>query len=246
MTEEEFRRLQGYYYAMQQVLSSIPSTNVTEVVDKGSYDIIKMEVEQIETAFPGILPPFNEENFFAHVGHRGHSAWYRLHALRLYVGAAVGRLKGATEVFDTAPVTQKRNFAYINDAEVRAIIMRDYDELQRAYVTNCWKSVIIVCGGSIEAILLDLLKHNETLAKSATAAPQQNDLMRWNLSHLIEVAVELKLVGKGIGTLSHSIREYRNLIHPGVEVRNCLSFGHEEARIAMEVLHLLDRELTPE
>jgi hypothetical protein len=245
MTQEDLRRLRSYYHALlghERTLAAIPSTNVTEVVDEGLYRVIETEVQEINTAFPGILPPFRHENFFSHDVGRG--KWYRLHALRVYVGAAAGRLKGAIEDTDSAPVTQQRAFAYVNDAAVRTIIIRDYDELQRAYVAKCWKAVILLCGGSIEAILLDLLKGNEPTAKGAAAAPKQADLTRWDLSDLINVAVELKLVGAGIEKLSHSVRGYRNLIHPGVELRNQLSFDHEEARIALEVLHLLDRELS--
>jgi hypothetical protein len=90
----------------------------------------------IETAFHSILLPFYQENFFAHVGHGSRGSWYRLHALRLSVGNGVGKLKGATEVSDTAPAIQKHNFAYINDAEVGAIIMRDYDET----ISGAWSN----------------------------------------------------------------------------------------------------------
>ncbi len=44
--------------------------------------------------------------------------------------------------------------------------------------------------------------------------------------------------------LSHSVRQYRNLIDPGNELRQQLLFGHEEARIALEILNMVDRELT--
>lgn len=42
---------------------------------------------------------------------------------------------------------------------------------------------------------------------------------------------------------AHSVREYRNLVHPGREVRENLSFGREEAAIALEVLRILVRDL---
>jgi hypothetical protein len=54
----------------------------------------------------------------------------------------------------------------------------------------------------------------------------------------------MKLVTPGVEKLSHSIREYRNLIHPGNEVRNQLHFDAEEARIALEVLSIVHRDLS--
>jgi hypothetical protein len=142
------------------------------------------------------------------------------------------------------PVTEERQFAFVSDSALRTIIERDYAEIQKAYISECWKSVIILCGGAIEAILTDLLIQNETAAKAAESAPKNSDIIRWDLSNLIGVAVELSLVSAGIEKLSHSIREYRNLVHPGNELRNKLRFDAEEAKIAVEVLNIVHRDLS--
>lgn len=63
------------------------------------------------------------------------------------------------------------------------------------------------------------------------------------MADLINVAVELKLVSAGVEKLSHPIREFRNLIHPGNEIRNDLQFGQEEARIALEGINIVHRNL---
>jgi len=95
----------------------------------------------------------------------------------------------------------------------------------------------------IEAILADLLQQHATAALSAKNAPKQPDVGRWDLADLIKVAVELKLVTPGVEKLSDPIREYRNLVHAGNEVRTGLRFGPEEARIALEVLNIVHRDL---
>jgi hypothetical protein len=64
------------------------------------------------------------------------------------------------------------------------------------------------------------------------------------LSKLIAVAVEMNKVSDAVEKLSNPVREYRNLAHPGNELRTGLSFGAEEARIALEVLHILHRDLS--
>jgi hypothetical protein len=115
---------------------------------------------------------------------------------------------------------------------------------QRAYVANCWKSVIILAGGAIEALLLDALSSDIAKAKAASSAPNKADLTKWDLADLINVAVEIHVVPNSVDKLSHSVRQYRNLVHPGNELRQRLTFDHEEARIAFEVLNMVDRELT--
>jgi hypothetical protein len=114
---------------------------------------------------------------------------------------------------------------------------------KRAFVSECWKSVIVLAGGMIEAILTDVLLANDALAKACAQAPKVNDITRWDLRDLIAVAVDTKLVSAGVERLSDPIREYRNLVHPGNEVRNKLVFDAEKARIALEVLNIVHRDL---
>jgi len=245
ITEKELKKLRAYFHAMSgmaRILTEVKSSGPATVVDRSTYEMIASEVNEIATEFPGILPPFDRQDFFAHDVGRG--PFYRLDGLKLYVAKAVGRLNTAVEETESTPVTQVRSFKYVADEELRAIVARDYGEVQRAFVAKCWKSAIIISGGIIEALLLDLLDQNQTAALSAKAAPPQNDLRKWALSSLIDVAVELKLVSEGVEKLSHPVREYRNLIHPGVELRKKMKFDGEEARIALEVLHILDRDMS--
>lgn len=141
------------------------------------------------------------------------------------------------------PTIQVKNFQVVSDEKIRRILERDYQEIQKNINDGCWKSAIILCGGSIEAILLDLLLNNKRKAKSSPKAPKK-DLREWGLADLIDVAVDLKLVGETIAKLSHTTREYRNLIHPGREIRAGLRVEPEEARIAVEILNILIRELS--
>jgi hypothetical protein len=143
---------------------------------------------------------------------------------------------------ESVPVTETREFAFITSPELRKILERDYEEIQKAFVTRCLKSVIILCGGAIEAILLDLLQQKQSAVLATKAPKGKTDITRWDLVDLINVSVEIGLVSNGVEKLSHSVRDYRNLIHPGNEVRNKLTFNTEEARIAIEVLNMVHRD----
>lgn len=70
-------------------------------------------------------------------------------AVRGYLSMVIGRLEVAVAQPINIPVTEKRQFSFISNADLKAIIERDYEEIQRAFISNCWKSVIILCGGTI-------------------------------------------------------------------------------------------------
>lgn len=192
---------------------------------------------------PGLLKTFNRQDFFSHTyGHN--DDYYHVNGIRLNIVRNLGILKTKLEENENTPVTQIKNFDFISDQALRKILERDYQEIQRNLISSNWKSTIILSGGSIEAILLDLLLKESTKAISSSKAPTEHDLNKWSLNDLVEVAVKEKFIGGEIGKLSHTVREYRNLIHPGVEIRKNLKVEPEEAKIAVEVLHILIRDLT--
>lgn len=246
MTDEQTKKLRGYYHSLleqQRVLDSLAAAKPLGV-ESQSVRILGEEIGRIESDFPRLVPPFDANQYFDFRGPDSGESYYKLAGLRSYIETALGKLKVAVESEKESPVTQKREFAFIRDAATRKILERDYLEIQTAYVARCWKSVIILSGGAIEADLVDVLLQNDAAAKAAPSAPGKSDITRWDLADLIKVAVELNLVTDGVDKLSHSVREYRNLVHPGNEIRNKLAFGEEEARIALEVLNIVHRDFS--
>ena len=242
MDTDELMRLRQFYHSLlgqQRVLDGISNTFVEQM------SILPLEVKlhQLHNEFPEFMPPFNKDDYFMHLAASTLRPIYNLTGIRTYLASAIGWLQVAIEQPSGTPVTEKRQFAFISNPDLRTIIERDYSEIQRNYIAECWKSTIILCGGAIEAILTDLLLSNETAAKAVKSAPSEPDITRWDLSALISVAVELSLVSAGVDKLSHSLREYRNLVHPGNELRNKLRFDAEEAKIAVEVLNIVHRDL---
>lgn len=204
-------------------------------------DHLEEEVREVNSLQPGTLPAFVKAKYRSH-SHAG-TSYYKVSGIRSYLVSAIARLDAELETVDGVPVTQTLEFGFIKDVGLRKLVERDYNEIQRAFVVNCHKAVIVLCGGTIEAILAALLLANDSDARSAGAAPRKDDILAWSLSDLIEVSVELELISKSTEKLSQSVREYRNLVHPGNELRNGLSFGREEASIALEVLHIVHRDL---
>lgn len=138
-------------------------------------------------------------------------------------------------------------FNFIQKKELIPILIRDYIEVVTCIKSECWKSAIILCGSAIEAILYDLLKQNESAALSSKAAQKYkgsvSPLEEWKLNSLINTASELFLVSKGVEGLSHTAREFRNLIHPLKEVTENYKLEKEEAENAVTTLKILIRDL---
>ncbi len=123
------------------------------------------------------------------------------------------------------------------------IIERDYADAQKALSVGSWKAAIVLAGGCIEGLLLDQLQLHPKVCQTVSAKGRPADLSKWDLIDLIKVAVELKLIGVGVEKFSDSVREFRNLIHPGNEVRTGLPVTSESARISVEVLKMLQADL---
>ena len=247
MNEDELNKLRGFYHSIlgqQQVLMNLKLSAPADRCPRSTVFSLLEEFKQVNLEFPNLVQPFKDGAYLRHGDALDRKRYYDLPGLLAYASMLLGRIKVLIAEPSNTPVTESRDFSFINDSNIRKIVDRDYDEIQRTYISKCWKSVIILCGGIIEAILMDLLSSRAEEAKQAESAPNKLDISTWDLSELINVSVELKWVKEGVGKLSHPLREYRNLVHPGNEIRNKLQFDAEEAKISLEVLNMLHRDLT--
>jgi hypothetical protein len=149
----------------------------------------------------------------------------------------------------TSPVSslpEATNFSFVHVPKLRAVIERDYAELSR--IRDGVKSRMILAGGLIEALLLDALKEVEPLALAASTAPKDRTktarpLDEWALGSMLDVAVELTIIDVAAQKFRHGVRDYRNLVHPGLEIRSAQKVAVHEADIAEKVLGLIIRDL---
>ncbi len=142
------------------------------------------------------------------------------------------------------PAVPAANFGCIKSKRLREIAERDWEECSKALNAGCWKSVLVLSGGIVEAILLSKLSHRRSAARKTRAAKGgDSDLDSWTLGKMIAAAKELKLLGPEIEMLPAPMKDYRNLAHPGYEVRHKLSISEKSARASFHVLSLILEEL---
>lgn len=247
MDSNNLTKIRGYYSSLVGIKDII----IDLIQTRGNYleESVVNEYEEFVTdvnnSFSNLLVPFIKDKYFSHTSIDGSEEnFYNSIGISMNITRNLAILKSQTEDSNFSPVTEEKDFVFIMDKKLRDILKRDYQEIQRNIISRNWKSAIILSGGSIETILLDLLSNNNTIAVSSPKAPKEKDLTKWELNDLIIVSVEEKLVNSSVGKLSDSVRDYRNLIHPGVEIRKNIKFDSSEANISVEVLNILIRELT--
>jgi len=130
----------------------------------------------------------------------------------------------------TNSIKNTKDFSFINDKALRDIVERDYKELTHILIPDgAWKSSVILAGSILEAILYDQLnssKHNEQ-ALNCGLAPMVKDtnkvkkLKDWSLQNMIAVAESIGcLPPKRAKSIDQVLRDYRNFVHPLVELRS--------------------------
>jgi hypothetical protein len=127
-------------------------------------------------------------------------------------------------------------FDFISDPNLKFMLERDYKELEVCFKNKADKSVLILCGSIIEAIFVDYFMLN----------PPPNytkDILRAELKDLIELGHKTKLISDRTESLSTVVRNYRNLIHPGREVRENEKFDHDSASVALSLMNIIVNEM---
>lgn len=121
---------------------------------------------------------------------------------------------------------KRRSFPYINDKDLLVIIERDYFELKTIlFSAGAWKSVVIMAGSILEAVLYDVLTKDQSALSKATSsakAPKGKDITKgeWKLSNLIEVATDTVILPQDrANTVDQVLRDYRNFVHPKKEIK---------------------------
>ena len=136
----------------------------------------------------------------------------------------------------------RRSFAFVNDPDLRTIVERDYRELSLILLPGGgWKSVVVMSGSILEAILYDQLTKDmqtQSQATASSAAPPK-DIAKggWGLHELIRVALDLKMLpADRVNSIDQILRDYRNFVHPKKEIRNAHPCTEAEALLSKGAL----------
>lgn len=103
-------------------------------------------------------------------------------------------------------------------------------------------SVIFLAGSTLEGVLLGLASNNPSKYNQAKSAPKYNNsdkvkiFNEWTLSNLIDVSCELGFLREDVKKFSHSLRDFRNYIHPYQQMSENFFPDENTAKICFQVL----------
>ncbi len=123
-------------------------------------------------------------------------------------------------------------------------------EVQKGIKNESPLSVVILCGSVLEGILLGIALKNMKEFNQSPSSPKDKDsgkvlpFQDWTLSSFIDVAYSIGMLGLDVRKFSHSLRDFRNYIHPYLQVSSGFTPDIDTAKISWQVLQAAISDLT--
>lgn len=121
------------------------------------------------------------------------------------------------------------------------IITQRINEIELSLNSGASLSVIFLCGSTLEGLLLNEASKNPQKFNSSKSAPKNSDgkvkmLHEWTLNSLIDVSYEVGIIKLDIKKFSHTLKDFRNYIHPRQQASQNFIPDKHTAKICWQVL----------
>ncbi len=127
------------------------------------------------------------------------------------------------------------------DSVITSILEQRLDEIKKCMNAKASLAVIFLAGSTLEGLLLSVASKNPRSFNQAAASPKDKQgkvlqLHEWSLKDFIDAACEIGLLGLDVKKFSHSLRDFRNYIHPYQQMVSRFDPDEHTARICWQVL----------
>jgi hypothetical protein len=128
------------------------------------------------------------------------------------------------------------------DSSIIDVLQGRIIEINKSLKYKACLSTIIMCGSVLEGILLGTaLKFQKEFNQSLHSPKDKKtgkvlQFHEWTLNNLIDVAHDIKLIGLDVKKYSHSLRDFRNYIHPYQQMSSGFNPDFDTAQISWQVL----------
>jgi len=140
-----------------------------------------------------------------------------------------------------------REFTNVNlqglglESVVSDVLQYRIKEIEKCFSSNSPLAVILLAGSTLEGIFLGLaIKYPRQFNTAKSSPKDSNGKVRqfheWNLSGFIDVATDIGLIQHDTQKFSHSLRDFRNYIHPFEQMSSGFNPREHTAKICLQVL----------
>jgi hypothetical protein len=132
--------------------------------------------------------------------------------------------------------------------DVSEILQQRIMEIEQCFSVGAYLSVILLAGSTLEGILLGLARKHPKQFNTSKNAPKDTSgkvkrFHEWSLSAFIDVARDINLIQHDTQKFIHSLRDYRNYIHPFEQMKSGFSPRQHTAKICLQVLKAAINEI---
>ncbi len=137
----------------------------------------------------------------------------------------------------------------IDPASLGEILSARWHETQKCMDAEAYLASTILMGSMLEGMLLAVLSKYASEANQSPVAPKNSKsgkvkvLAEWSLSDMINVAHDLGWLRLHVKKFSHSLREFRNLIHPYAQLCSGASPDKDTCAISWLVVQAAANDL---
>ena len=127
------------------------------------------------------------------------------------------------------------------DIQLEQVLQQRIEEIQKTFNAGAALATIFLCGSTLEGFLLNAASKMSKEFNQSNAAPQDNSgnvklFQEWTLDALINAAHEVGLLSLDVKKHSHSLRDFRNYIHPRQQAVQNFKPDTYTAKISWQVL----------
>ncbi len=135
------------------------------------------------------------------------------------------------------------------DSSFEKVIQQRLDEIKKSLQSEASLSAIFLCGSTLEGLLLHVATQNPQKFNSSKSAPKDKDgkvikLHEWTLDNLINVSYEENFIKLDIKKFAHTLKDFRNYIHPRQQASQKFNPDKHTAEISWKVLQATIANLT--
>jgi len=127
------------------------------------------------------------------------------------------------------------------DLNVTEVLNKRVDEIEKNYNSAAYLSTILIAGSTLEGVFLGLASSYPRAFNTVKSSPKNREgkvqpFHDWSLAAFIDVAKDLELIQLDTYKFSHTLREFRNYIHPYQQMSSGFTPREHTAKICLQVL----------